>query len=298
MNAVLFVNIGWAQRYDGTETVQGNHGWLREHPDDNSEMEAFLRDRNGLYWCGIGTGRVNVDALDVVFVALYQGEGHRAVLLYRDARCTYDSDGANPYARASTRKAWLIPVANRPAVEWPGRMSMRRWAYRAGARGKEWPGLADTYRTILTLVSPPSKEVAIRSPAAASPPRYIEGAAKQHLVDAVERDPRARVACIDHYGSRCFVCSLAMEELYGAEAAGCIHVHHLTPVSKLLGPGVVDPIRDLRPVCPNCHAVIHLRRDPPFSPEEVRAMLRRGNPAPASGAPRIDVPVRPRGGAR
>jgi predicted HNH restriction endonuclease len=34
----------------------------------------------------------------------------------------------------------------------------------------------------------------------------------------------------------------------------------------------VDPIQDLRPVCPNCHAVIH-RGDPIHSIEAVRAML-------------------------
>ena len=35
---------------------------------------------------------------------------------------------------------------------------------------------------------------------------------------------------------------------------------------------IVDPVRDLRPVCPNCHVVIHLRH-PPRAIEEVRAML-------------------------
>jgi 5-methylcytosine-specific restriction protein A len=31
----------------------------------------------------------------------------------------------------------------------------------------------------------------------------------------------------------------------------------------------VDPIKDLRPVCPNCHAIIH-RTDPPCSVDELR----------------------------
>ena len=34
----------------------------------------------------------------------------------------------------------------------------------------------------------------------------------------------------------------------------------------------VDPVRDLRPVCPNCHAVLH-RREPPYSLDEVREFL-------------------------
>jgi predicted HNH restriction endonuclease len=35
----------------------------------------------------------------------------------------------------------------------------------------------------------------------------------------------------------------------------------------------VDPIQDLCPVCPNCHAVIH-RHDPAYTIEEVRGFLR------------------------
>ena len=51
-----------------------------------------------------------------------------------------------------------------------------------------------------------------------------------------------------------------------------IHVHHLRPLSEIKASYVVDPKEDLRPVCPNCHAVIHLRK-PSFTLEEVLAML-------------------------
>jgi 5-methylcytosine-specific restriction protein A len=36
----------------------------------------------------------------------------------------------------------------------------------------------------------------------------------------------------------------------------------------------VDPIRDLRPVCPNCHLIIHSKKVP-FTVEEVKNMLRK-----------------------
>jgi predicted HNH restriction endonuclease len=40
-----------------------------------------------------------------------------------------------------------------------------------------------------------------------------------------------------------------------------------------IGPDyVVNPIEDLRPVCPNCHAIIH-RCTPPYSIEDVRRFL-------------------------
>ena len=37
--------------------------------------------------------------------------------------------------------------------------------------------------------------------------------------------------------------------------------------------GEVDPVRDLRPICPNCHAMVH-RRDPPLNVEELRMQLK------------------------
>jgi 5-methylcytosine-specific restriction protein A len=51
-----------------------------------------------------------------------------------------------------------------------------------------------------------------------------------------------------------------------------IVVHHLTPISTKGEAQVVDPIADLRPVCADCHLIIH-RRVPPFTIEEVREML-------------------------
>jgi 5-methylcytosine-specific restriction enzyme A len=88
---------------------------------------------------------------------------------------------------------------------------------------------------------------------------YWEGTLRRVRVNAYERDPRARAACIAHYGSACSICGFDFGEAYGDPAKGIIHVHHLRQLSKI-GKGYrVDPIADLRPVCPNCHAVIHSR---------------------------------------
>jgi len=46
--------------------------------------------------------------------------------------------------------------------------------------------------------------------------------------------------------------------VYGEIAEGYIHVHHLRPLSEVGEAHAVDPVADLRPVCPNCHAVLHL----------------------------------------
>jgi hypothetical protein len=104
----------------------------------------------------------------------------------------------------------------------------------------------------------------------ASGSAYDEGDVQQALINRYERDPAARAACVSHYGTECSVCGFDFVAVYGEVMAGFTHVHHLRLLSTV-GPGYqVDPIQDLRPVCPNCHAVIH-RREPPYTIEEVRA---------------------------
>jgi predicted HNH restriction endonuclease len=102
--------------------------------------------------------------------------------------------------------------------------------------------------------------------------RFSEGQVTQLMVNAYERNPQAREACIAHYGARCYVCHLDFGERYGPTVKGFIHVHHLCPLSAIGTEYEVDPVADLRPVCPNCHAVIHSRK-PPYSIEQVRRML-------------------------
>jgi 5-methylcytosine-specific restriction endonuclease McrA len=101
---------------------------------------------------------------------------------------------------------------------------------------------------------------------------YVEGAARPVLVNAYERNRRAREKCIQHYGRSCAVCGFNFETRYGEPAAGYIQIHHIVPIARVRKEYRLNPLIDLRPVCPNCHAVIH-RREPPFSIEEVKQML-------------------------
>lgn len=100
----------------------------------------------------------------------------------------------------------------------------------------------------------------------------VEGASFTVKVSAFERNPVARQKCVAHYGSSCAVCGFNFGTAYGGSADGYVHVHHLKPLASIGEEYVIDPIKDLRPVCPNCHAVIHLRQ-PPYSIEEVQTML-------------------------
>jgi len=111
----------------------------------------------------------------------------------------------------------------------------------------------------------PQEELGIEEP-------LVEGASFTVQVSAFERNPVARQKCIAHYGTGCSVCGFNFGGSYGSSADGYIHVHHLKPLASIGEEYVIDPIKDLRPVCANCHAVIHLRQ-PPYSIEEMKSML-------------------------
>lgn len=99
-----------------------------------------------------------------------------------------------------------------------------------------------------------------------------EGAVRTISINAYERNPIARRQCINHYGTSCYVCGFNFGAIYGKAAEGYIHVHHLNQLSEIGSEYVVDPVIDLRPVCPNCHAAIHCRI-PAYTIEEVQEFI-------------------------
>lgn len=87
--------------------------------------------------------------------------------------------------------------------------------------------------------------------------KYHEGHVKKVLVDKYERSSIARSKCIEYYGTSCIICGLNFGERYGKLGEGFIHIHHLRPLHTIGEDYVIDYKKDLVPVCPNCHAMIH-----------------------------------------
>lgn len=104
----------------------------------------------------------------------------------------------------------------------------------------------------------------------------LEGKVRQVLVNTYERNPAARAKCIAHYGTTCSVCSFDFGTTYGEIGEGFIHVHHLREISSIGNEYEVDPIEDLRPVCPNCHAMLHTDR-PALTIDSLRQFLKTAN---------------------
>lgn len=99
----------------------------------------------------------------------------------------------------------------------------------------------------------------------------IEGAKRTVTVNVYERDPSARARCIKRWGARCIVCGFDFGVAYGPLGLGFVHVHHLRPLGEIGAEYVLDPESDLRPVCPNCHAMLH-RTKPAMSIEQLVAL--------------------------
>ena len=101
---------------------------------------------------------------------------------------------------------------------------------------------------------------------------YMEGAQKTILQNKYERNPKARARCIAVHGSACKLCGFDFGIAFGEEFSGKIEVHHIKPISEIGGEYVVDPVRDLVPVCPNCHMMLHSKADGVYSVEELKQL--------------------------
>lgn len=100
-----------------------------------------------------------------------------------------------------------------------------------------------------------------------------EGSVKQVFINRYERNKIARNKCLKYYGYKCIICGFDFEKNYGPIGKNKIHVHHKTPLSEIKENYQVDPINDLSPVCPNCHLIIHSKKDA-FSIEEMKEIIK------------------------
>ncbi len=104
--------------------------------------------------------------------------------------------------------------------------------------------------------------------------KLFEGKLCQGWGNRYERNAAARRIALERYGLRCSACDVLIEEIYGELGRGYIHVHHVAELASRGERHEVDPVRDLRPVCPNCHAMLHQQR-PALSVQSLRAIVQR-----------------------
>lgn len=103
-------------------------------------------------------------------------------------------------------------------------------------------------------------------------------------VNRFERSRKARRECVRIFGTTCQVCGFDFGRFYGKLGDGFIHVHHLRPVSEIGKTYKVDPKTDLRPVCPNCHEMLHSGPNLLISIEELQAIIAAEHSREAAGS--------------
>ena len=86
--------------------------------------------------------------------------------------------------------------------------------------------------------------------------QLIEGTQKAIYVNVFERNMALRQQSIKLFGCNCYICSFNFENVYGIRGKGFIEVHHIVPLSEIRQEYSANPA-DLRPVCSNCHSMIH-----------------------------------------
>lgn len=101
---------------------------------------------------------------------------------------------------------------------------------------------------------------------------YKEGAIKSIISKRYERNPQARLLCLESNGYSCKVCGFNFGDIYGKLGQDYIHVHHITPLSIIGEEYEINPKTDLVPICPNCHAMIH-KATPPLQIDELQELM-------------------------
>lgn len=101
----------------------------------------------------------------------------------------------------------------------------------------------------------------------------LEGSLIQVNATAYERDPKLRTECLRIHGTACKICGFNAAAVYGTEFADRIHVHHINPLSEVKASHEVNPKTDLIPVCPNCHMILHSKKEGVYTPEEIKSRI-------------------------
>jgi 5-methylcytosine-specific restriction protein A len=101
---------------------------------------------------------------------------------------------------------------------------------------------------------------------------YWENNIRNIIFSKHERNQKARKKCIEFYGYKCHVCGIVLSDIYGSVANDYIHVHHLNEISSIQHQYKIDPIKEMRPLCPNCHGIVH-KKSPPYTIEEVKELI-------------------------
>ena len=103
--------------------------------------------------------------------------------------------------------------------------------------------------------------------------QYKDGKRKSYYGHRYERDEKNRKKALELHGTSCFGCGFDFEEKYGNRGKGFIEVHHIKPLSHQKKEINIDPGKDLVPLCPNCHRMVHRFPDDILTIAQLRKII-------------------------
>jgi hypothetical protein len=296
---VLFCRVAWLRHYRGLEGVISGAGSERDSRHD-WESFNFAPHAGRVYGYVASSGYRTIDVsrlgahgdtaqgILVVWVSLDPGpheKGQKIVGWYRNATVHRNLRPSPPRRECRSSSGERVQYhieATEADMTW---LDIESRTFRI-RKGRGFMGQSNVCfmesAEASSLVREVTRYIAeypnARSKATPPPGQsYVEGAVRQTDLSVYERNPAARAACIAHWGDRCAACSVSFLERYGDIGRGFIHVHHVVTVASTSGRYTIDPVRDLIPVCPNCHAMLH-RNDPPFTVDDLRERLHQQPP--------------------
>lgn len=99
---------------------------------------------------------------------------------------------------------------------------------------------------------------------------FDEGFKKLIIKEVTLRNKKVVSDAKLRHGIICSVCEFDFEKIYGNHGLGFIEMHHLNPIKGGHRKTTVD---DLRPVCPNCHRMLH-KGDRLLTIEELKKIIK------------------------
>ena len=104
-----------------------------------------------------------------------------------------------------------------------------------------------------------------------------EGKRIAYYTTKYERKPQYRKEAIRIHGCSCAVCGFDFAKTYGDLGKGFIEVHHVVPLYSLQEETVPNPATDMVCLCPNCHRMIHRKKDGIMTVEELKRVVESRN---------------------
>jgi|GEM_PF-1754610 Predicted restriction endonuclease len=306
---VVFINLTEMSKYNGKcteEKLSGGGSYIDEH-GYGYEIFNFKNDNGKCYGYTPPYGKINlshisnqinedssgryIDDVLVVFTCSRKSKGRLICGFYqharvygssvkdeKDSRSFNDNSGKKLFAEyniiCDIKDAFLIEQNDRCKLlpssrsnNGVGHGQSPVWYTDNAKRAELKNDLLDYIDTLITQPSSFADEYKYSL--------HDESVINVVSTNILRRSQKAREDCIRLKGCYCNICGFDFEKTYGELGKGYIEIHHITPLKDLSSSENytgTNPLEDLIPVCPNCHSIIH-RKNPPYTPDEVKDML-------------------------